>query len=169
MKLTWFGGTTIRIHIGGSILVADPAGISGVDPDELVSGADRVFELDAGLERIDPAAWQPGRVASMLDEPPAVAVYGIEGGAVVSAAGEPPVLLATGVLPMIGRWGRDAVVVVFGEQADRAATEVLDDIGPHLIALAASEPVVDRAFAALKDRLDGTGMVALEPGLALEV
>ena len=25
MKLTWFGGTTIRIYIGGQIFVADPS------------------------------------------------------------------------------------------------------------------------------------------------
>ena len=169
MKLTWFGGTTVRVHIGGSILVADPAGISGVDPDELVSGADRVFVISDGLERIDPAVWQPARAGTMLDEAPPVQVLGVEGGAIVSVAGEAPLLLVIGNLPRIGRWGRDAVVVVFGDEADRLAGAVLDEVGPQLIAIAAPEAVVDRAFAALKDRLDGTGLTSLEAGLALEV
>lgn len=168
MKLTWFGGTTIRIHIGGSILVCDPAGIGGVDPDELVSGADRVFELD-GLARVDPAAWQPGRAGSMLDEMADVAVLGIEGGAVVSVAGEPPLVLARSPLPKLGRWGRDAVIVVFGAAADELAGAVLDAVGPKLIAIAAEEAVVERAFSALRDRLDGTGLASLEAGLALEI
>ena len=169
MKLTWFGGTTVRIHIGGRILVADPAGINGVDPGELVSGADRVFTLDAGLEMVDPAVWQPGRAGTMLDEAPEVAVFGMTGGALVSVAGEPPLVLARAALPKIGRWGRDAVVVVFGDAADALAGDVLDAVGPKLIAIAAPEAAVDRAFAALSGRLDGTGLTSLEAGLALEV
>jgi hypothetical protein len=168
MKLTWFGGTTIRVHIGGSILVCDPAGIGGVDPDELVSGADRVFAMDE-LERVDPAAWQPGRAGSMLDEAGAVSVLGIEGGAIVAVPGEPPLVLVKSELPRLGRWGTDAVVVVFGDAADELAGAVLDAVGPKLIAVAAPEAMVDRAFAALRDRLDGTGLTSLEAGLALEV
>ncbi len=168
MKLTWFGGTTIRIHIGGSILVCDPAGIGGVDPDELVSGADRVFALDE-LAVVDPAVWQPGRVGSMLDEAGAVSVLGIEGGAIVAARGEAPLVLVKATVSRLGRWARDAVVVVFGDGADRQASDVLDAVEPKLIAIAAGEEIVDRAFTALRDRLDGTGLASLEVGLALEV
>ncbi len=169
MKLTWFSGTTLRVHIGGNILVCDPAGISGVDPDELVSGADRIFALGEGLERVDPAVWQPARAGAMLDAAPEVRVLGMEGGAIVSVPGEAPLVLVTGPLSRLGRWGRDAVVVVIGDEADRLAAAVLDEIGPQLIAIAAPEMVVDRAFAALATRLEGTGMVALDAGLALEV
>lgn len=168
MKLTWFGGTTVRVHIGGNILVCDPAGIGGVDPDELVSGADRVFAMDA-LPTSDPAAWQPGRVGTMLDEAADVSVFGIAGGAVIAAPGEAPLVLAKAELPRLGRWSRDAVVVVFGQRADRLAAAVLDAAGPKLIAVAADEAVVDRTFAALRDRLEGTGLTSLEAGLALEV
>lgn len=168
MKLTWFGGTTVRIHIGGSILVCDPAGIGGVDPDELVSGADRVFVLHE-LERVDPVSWQPERAGSMLDQVGTVAVLGVEGGAIVSVAGEPPLVLGKSALPKLGRWSREAVVVVFGDAADALAAGVLETMGPKLIAIAASEMVVDRAFAALRDRLDGTGLTSLEAGLALEI
>ncbi|WP_423068048.1 hypothetical protein [Devosia sp. CN2-171] len=168
MKLTWFGGTTIRIHIGGSILVCDPAGIGGVDPDELVSGADRVFSMGE-LDRVDAATWQPGRAGSMLDEVGEVSVHGIEGGAIVAAPGEPPLVLTTATPPRLGRWGRDSVVVAFGDVADQLAADVLDAVGPKLIAVAAPERVVDKTFSALRNRLNGTGLTSLEVGLALEI
>ncbi|MDB5539989.1 MAG: hypothetical protein JWQ89_1716 [Devosia sp.] len=171
MKLTWFGGTTIRIHIGGRILVADPARISGVDPGELVSGADAVFALDGSLPEIDPVLWEPGRAATMLDEDVLgeVTAHGLAGGALIAAVGEAPLLLLTGTIPKAGRWARDAVVAVFGEDGDRLAAAALEAFGPRLIAVAGSDAVVERAFAALRERLAGTALVALEAGLALEV
>jgi hypothetical protein len=171
MKLTWFGGTTIRIHIGGKILVADPSGIGGVDPDELVSGADATFALDGSLPEIDPVLWQPGRAGTMLDEDMLgeVTTHGLEGGALIAAVGEAPLLLLSQRVPKAGRWARDAVVVVFGDDADRLAAAALDAFGPRLIALAGSDAVVERTFVALRDRLDGTALVALEAGMALEV
>lgn len=171
MKLTWFAGSTIRIHIGGRILVADPAGISGVADGELTSGADVVFFIDEAGEAVDPALWQPRRVASMIDadEMPEVLVHGIEGGALVAAAGEPPLVLLKSAMRRAGRWGRDAVVVVFGDKADVVAGRVLDEVGPHLIAIAAPDAVIERAVEALRDKVGGTLLVALEPGMALEV
>lgn len=171
MKLTWFGGTTIRVHIGGRILVADPAGIGGVVPEELVSGADATFALDGSLPEIDPVLWQPGRAGTMLDEDVLgeVTTHGLAGGALIAAVGEAPLLLLTQAVPKAGRWARDAVIVVFGDQADRLAAGALEAFGPRLIAIAGPDAVVERAFAALRDRLDGTALVALEAGMALEV
>jgi len=171
MKLTWFAGSTIRIHIGGSILVADPAGISGVDASELVSGADVTFFIDEAGEVVDPALWQPRRAAAMIDAEamPEVMVHGIEGGALVAAAGEAPLVLLKGPMGRAGRWAREAVVVAFGDEADVIAGQVLDEIGPHLIAIGAPDATVERAVAALRDRLGETLFVALEPGMALEV
>lgn len=171
MKLTWFGGTTIRIYIGGRILVADPAGINGVDPGELVSGADATFALDGTLPEIDPVLWQPGRPGTMLDEDVLgeATAHGLAGGALIAAVGEPPLLLLTHKVPKAGRWARDAVVVVMGDEANRLAAEALEAFGPKLIAVAAPEGVVERTFAALGERLAGTALVALEAGLALEV
>jgi len=171
MKLTWFAGSTIRIHIGGRILVADPAGISGVDAGELTSGADVVFFIDEAGEGVDPALWQPRRVAAMIDadEVPEVLVHGIKGGALVAAAGEPPLLLLKSAVGRTGRWARDAVVVMFGETADALAEQVLEDVGPHLIAIAAPDTVIERAVGALRDKVGDTLLVALEPGMALEV
>lgn len=171
MKLTWFAGSTIRIHIGGRILVADPAGISGVDAGELTSGADVVFFIDAAGEAVDPALWQPRRMAAMIDadDMPEVLVHGIEGGALLAAAGEPPLLLLKSPMGRAGRWARDAVVVVFGDWADTLAGQVLEDVGPHLVAIAAPDAVIERAVAALRDKVGDTLLVALEPGMALEV
>ncbi|MDP3314477.1 MAG: hypothetical protein Q8M47_00215 [Devosia sp.] len=171
MKLTWFAGSTIRIHIGGRILVADPAGISGVDAGELVSGADATFFIDEAGEAVDPALWQPRRAAAMIDSDavPEVLVHGIEGGALVAAAGEPPLVLLKAPMGRAGRWARDAVVVVFGDAADALAAQVLEDVGPYLIAIAAGDAVIERAIVGLRDKVGETLLVALEPGMALEV
>lgn len=171
MKLTWFAGSTIRIHIGGRILVADPAAIGGVDGEELTSGADATFFIGEAGEAVDPALWQPRRASAMIEdaELPEVLVHGIGGGALVAAAGEPPLLLLKAPMGRAGRWIRDAVVVTFGDEADAVALRMLEDNGPRLIAIGAADAVIERAVGALRDRLGETLLVALEPGMALEV
>lgn len=171
MKLTWFGGSTIRIHIGGKILVADPSGIGGVDPEELVSGADATFALDGSLPEIDPVLWQPRRPGTMLDDDMLgeVTTHGLEGGALIAAIGEAPLLLLSQHVPRVGRWARDSVVVALSDDGDRLAAEALEAFGPRLIAVAGGDAVVERTFVALRDRLGGTALVALEVGMALEV
>lgn len=177
MKLTWFGGTTIRIHIGGAILVVDPAGApGGIDAAELVSGADVVIErFGAGLPEIDPARWKPRKVPRLLDEGedlPTVEAWAAGPGAVlVEAIGEAPLLLVAGGVPALGRWADGAVVALFGDGAGLVVRggAVLDDMPPRLLALAGDEAAIDMAIPALRDRLDGTGLVALEAGMALEV
>ena len=43
MKITWFAAMTFRIHIAGRIIVIESEGApEGVDPGELVSGAQTV-------------------------------------------------------------------------------------------------------------------------------
>jgi hypothetical protein len=103
------------------------------------------------------------------DAVPEVLVHGIEGGALVAAAGEPPLLLLKSPMGRAGRWARDAVVVVFGNMADELAGQVLGELGPHLIAIAAPDAVIERAVGALRDKVGDTLLVALEPGMALEV
>jgi len=175
MKLTWFGGTTIRIHIGGAILVIDAAGApSQIDPAELVSGAERVFSLSGqGLETVETDSWRPRR-PKPLDEDgdQSVKAYHVADRAIlIDAIGEPPLILAADSLPILGRWAGDAVVVLFGDgpSISGLGEALLDVAPPKLIALAAEEPDVDFAIDALRDRLDGTGLVSLEAGLALEV
>jgi hypothetical protein len=170
MKLTWFGGTTLRVHIGGRILVCDPRGIQGIDGGELVSGADRVFRFDEALPELDPARWQPRRAGALINDDALVMdvlLHRLAPGAVLlDAAGAPPLVLLNGPVPAAGRWARDAVAVAFGADAAASALEVL---APRLIALALPEPALEATFAALRDRLNGTALVALESGMALEV
>jgi hypothetical protein len=180
MKLTWFAHTTIRIHVGGKILVADPDEAPDfVDRRELVAGADRVFGLaapDAALPGIDPAQWRRRAARRPIDETPAeeeIKVLSIGRRAVlIDAVGEPPlVLVASSEAPRFGRWADDAVVVLFGSREGLVATGtvLLDIARPRLIALAADEQTIDLAVAELREHLDGAGLVSLEPGLALEV
>lgn len=177
MRLTWFGGTTMRIHIGGAMLVMDAAGApSTIDAAELVSGADRRIEsIGQSLPETDAKAWKPRRPARLLDDGDkleAVQVWKAGSGAVlVDASGEPPLLLVQQQLPRLGRWASDAVVVLFGQAISMSAVggALLEQSPPKLLALAGKETDVDMTIAALRERLDGTGLVALEAGLALEV
>jgi hypothetical protein len=177
MKLTWFGGTTVRIHIGGAILVVDAAGApDGIDAAELVSGADVVIaRFGAALPEVDAARWKPRKVPRLLDEgdslPEVEAWAAGQGAVLVEAVGEPPLLLVAGSVPALGRWAEDAVVLLFGDGASLAGLgeAVLDDMPPRLLALAGDEAAIDVAIPALRDRLDGTGLVALEAGMALEI
>lgn len=177
MKLTWFGGTTIRIHIGGTILVLDPAQApEGIDGAELVSGADTVIAgFGAALAAVDVRSWKPRKPPRLLDEgtePAPVQAWAAGTGVVlVDAMGEPPLLLVAGDMPVLGRWAESAVVALFGpgERLAAVGRAVLDDVPPRLLALAGNEADIDVAIPALRDRLDGTGLVALEAGLALEI
>jgi len=46
MKLTWFGGTTLRVYVGGEIVVIDAGGAAdGIDHGELVAGANHLVAL----------------------------------------------------------------------------------------------------------------------------
>lgn len=177
MKLTWFGGTTIRIHIGGAILVVNPAGApDGIDAAELVSGADSVISgFGSELTAVDTATWKPRKPARLLDEgevPPEVEAWSVGAGALlIDAVGEPPLLLVAGDIPALGRWAEGAVMTLFGDGETLAALgqAALDDRPPRLLALAGSEAAMDVAIPALRGSLDGTGLVALEAGLALEI
>lgn len=177
MKLTWFGGTTIRIHIGGAILVLNPDGAPDtIDLAELLSGADQVIGgFGADLVVTDGQNWKPRKVPRLLDEgdtlAPVEAWSCAAGTVLIDAIGEAPLLLLNGNAPALGRWAESAVVVLFGG-GDRLATlgqAVLKDRAPRLLALAGDEAAVDLAIPALRGLLDGTGLVALEAGLALEV
>mgnify|MGYP001024573485 CR=1 FL=1 len=154
------------------MLVVDPAPIGGVEPAELVSGADRVIGLSDGFEEIDPLRWQPRRVAALLEESagPGVEVWRLGAGLVlIEAVGEPPLLLATAPPAGAGRWGRDAVVVAMGDDVTGVTVGALAALGPRLIAVAGGDDAVGAALDAVRDRLDETGFMALEAGLAVEI
>jgi hypothetical protein len=176
MKLTWFGGTALRIYIGGEIVVVDADDApAGVDSAELLSGADRAVRLtgDHTIARVDPSQWRPKPPPRPIDAASPVEVLAIGPCTLlIAAAGEPPlVILGSGEQPRFGRWADGAVVVLTsGRESFLAeATVLLDVARPCLVALAADEQMLDTAIAQLSEHLDGAGLVSLEPGLALEV
>lgn len=174
MQLTWFGGTTFRIHIGGKMLVVDAEGASGgIDRTELLSGADRAFGLADDLPAAEARRWAPRKVGALIDaetELPEALVWRLGPNVVlIEAVGEPPLLIATGEGTEAGRWGRDAVVIVAGSNLPKTAVSVVNEIGPRLLAIAGGEHAIDETIEAVRDLLDGTGLMAMEPALALEI
>lgn len=180
MKFTWFGGATLRIHIGGRIIVTDPdRAPQGVDRSELVSGADRQIDLaapDPLVPMLDPATWRPQRLPRMIEEgeglPEVLTLRIADDAILVDAAGEPALVVLAGPrLPRFGRWADDAVIVVCGagEAIVAATTALLDVARPRLIALAADEQTLDLAIDELREHLQGVPLNSLEPGMALEV
>lgn len=174
MKLTWFGAETVRAYIGGAILVlnADRAP-AAVDQAELLSGADQVITTTS-LPLIDLTTWRPRVPTRLLDEQsePSVNAYTSASAAVlVDAAGEPPLLLFPQSRPKLGRWADQAVILLGGngEELVQLGMAVLSQRAPRLLALAGDDNALDHAVPALRDHLDGTGLVALEQGMALEV
>lgn len=174
MKLTWFGGTTVRVHIGGSILVVDPeAAPAGIDRVELLSGADQIVTTGS-LRRADLTTWRARKSVRLLDEAtqPPVEAWSSESGAILlDAIGEPPLLLFPRIGPALGRWADNAVVAISGEgeQLLDLASAVLAERTPRLLVLAGDEAAIDHAVPRLRDHLDGAVLVALEAGMALEV
>ena len=175
MKLTWFGGTTLRVYIAGEIVVIDAdAAPAGVDRSELLAGADRTVAIDrSALPAVDAAKWRPKAPSRELDAAPALEILRIGADSIlIAAAGEPPLaILGAGEPPRFGRWADGAVVVLTSgrESFIAEATVLLDIARPRLIALAADEQTLDLAIEELSEHLDGAGLVSLEPGLALEV
>ena len=176
MKITWFGGATFRLHIGGGIVVMGTDNApDGIDRNELLGGADHAITLSGNLPVADAVRWKrraPVRLLDADDRNRPLEFWSIgENSLLVDADGEAPLVLLGGVVPEMGRWAEKAVLVVFGSSASLAdhALAVLDSVAPRLIALAGNEAEVDAAFAALRDRLDGTGLVALERGMAVEI
>ena len=176
MKLTWFGGTTLRIYTGGEIVVIDAQDAPhDVDRGELLAGADRGVGLtgDHAETSIDPVQWRPKPAPRGIDEQRPVDILRIAPSALlISAGGEAPlVILGSGEPPRFGRWADGAVIVLISgrESLVAEATVLLDVARPKLIAIAADEQTLDSAIAELSEHLDGAGLVSLEPGLALEI
>lgn len=174
MKLTWFGGASLRAYVGGEIVVVDAdAAPANVDRGELLAGADRVVTFaDTAVSVIDPTAWRPRPAGRPMDEPPPMDMFRIgEHALLLAAAGEPPlVLLGPGELPPFGRWADGAVIILLSREGLVAeVTALLDVARPRVIALAVNEHTLDRVVGELAEHLDGAGLVSMEPGLALEV
>lgn len=173
MKITWFGGATFRVQIGGQILVVDAQSApDGIDRNELVSGADRVVGLGEPQMQADAAYWKRRPAERLLDtgdQVRPVELWSIGAGSLlIDGDDDMPLLLLGGSVPEAGRWMEKAVVVLVGSGMAERASALLEAAPPRLIALAGDEVEVSAAFDAVRESLDGTGLVALEPGLAVE-
>jgi hypothetical protein len=173
MKLTWFGGTALRVYVGGQILVIDPdAAPVAVDRGEMLAGADRVVSPGDPLPVVDPATWRAARVPRLMEELPPAQVARLEQTLLISAAGEPAlVIVGAGGLPRFGRWAKGAVIVLTSANKHLVAdvSALLDVAEPRLLAMAVDEQTLDRVVDEVAEHLNGTGLSSLEPGLALEV
>jgi hypothetical protein len=175
MKLTWFGGATFRLHAGGQIVVVNAYGAPlGVDRQELTGGADRVISPEDSLPATDGARWRARPAQRLLDAGDAerpIEIWGCgPNGVIVDADGERPVLLSLGADAAVpGNWIASGVAVLAGEQLAPRTLALLDATPPRFIALAGSEAELDATLATVRDRLEGTSLVALEPGMAVEL
>lgn len=170
MKVTWFSGTALRVHIGGSILLFDSSAATGVNRLELESAADAIIQLSDPLEQLDFVAWTPPRAPSPLDEEVEVAVevFGVPGGVLVSAAGEPPLIILNSQPQRAGRWSRDAIAVLLDEDAGTLFKAVLDALSPTMILIPeAFAQALD--FSALAAECSGTAVQVLESRLGVEI
>lgn len=174
MKLTWFGKTTFRVHIGGQILVIDPdAASSRLDRNEVMSGADQVIAMNGDHPAANGAAWKPRPAERLLDAgdaPRTAQIWALGPDSLLIDADEDmPLLVLGGDVPPLGRWVERAAVVLAGGGLALRGAQLAGTFAPRLMALAGSEAELDAAFAQLPPLLDGTALLALEPGLAVEV
>ena len=178
MKLTWFGGTTLRVYLGGEIVVVDADGApEGVSRQELTSGADRLVSLREAYPLIDPESWKIPRPSRAIDESRRLEVLSIGlDTCLISGEGDPPLLILNVTeLPRLGHWVDDAVVAAFGERGAALVEDIvmLDLAKPRHVVLGATDEAVDQLFDRLEtidDRFwDDFRFSSLEPGLAVEV
>ncbi|WP_297104793.1 hypothetical protein [uncultured Devosia sp.] len=173
MKLTWFGSSTFRVQTGGQVIALDPEGApAGVDRSELVSGADRVVRAADSLVDVDPAIWRPRPTERLLDAADGlrpVEIWSVgPSGLLLDGDDDVPLLLLGGPVPELGRWVEKAAVVMFGADLAGRCHALLQGQAPGLVAVAGSDREIDAVFADIPNLLDGTGLIALEPGLAVE-
>lgn len=176
MRLTWFGGSTFRLYLGGRIIVTSPdRAPAGVEHAELVAAADHLIDLEDGIsefEVIDPERWHPRRPKRLVDQSgeTIVELFAVgDEGLIVDEAEEGPVIIAPAGLKAWGRFADDAVVVVYGvpEAVTRGVNALAMVARPKLIALAA-EGLTDDQFARTASAAGASPVQVLERGLALE-
>jgi Predicted Zn-dependent hydrolases of the beta-lactamase fold len=173
MKITWFGQSALRIHLGGQVVVIDAGQANaGVDQGELRSGADIVLALDDPQPKVDGSTWKPRPAQRLLEAGEQTRPVDMwspgQRSVLIDPDEDMPLLVAGGPVPALGRWIERTVVLMVGSDLAERAQALLAGGAPRLLALAAEEREVDAAIGAIRDRLDGTGVVALEPGLAVE-
>lgn len=176
MKITWFGGTTFRLYVGGRIFVTDAdKAPSGVDPHEVAAAADYKVDLTdriADFPFLDAENWERRRPLRVIDAPEEdiFELYTISGeGIFIDEPEEGPVIIAPAGETAWGHFADDAVVILFGESA--AVSEGIKSLTvaarPKLIAIATSQ-LSDVEIGALSKACRKCPMQVLEAGLSLE-
>jgi len=176
MKITWFGGSTFRLYIGGVIFVTDIVHApEGVDQRELSAGADHRIDLRDGLVEfpyLDIENWRPRRPGRMIDIPAEqiAALYTISGEALfIDEPQEGPVIIAPSDQTAWGHFADNAVAVLYGppKSINSGARALMLSARPKLIAIA-TEGLGEREFQALAEICDGCALQVLEPGMSVE-
>lgn len=176
MKITWFGGSTFRLYIGGQIFVTDEKRApAGVDAHEVAAAADHRIDLSDGIvefDTLDVENWQRKRPRRVIDEPveEIAALFTIEGEALfIDEPQEGPVIVAPGGQTAWGRFADNAVVVLYGAPPAvlEGAQALLIAARPKLIAIA-SEGFSDRQFESLGKVCGDCALQILEQGFAVE-
>lgn len=178
MKITWFAGRTVRLHIAGRIAVFDPAGApEDIDLSEVLSGADTTISPQAdALPAFEPSRWKPRKRSRLIDTEEGIEGLSLhrlgEDGLVADSLDEGLLVLACSVSPIPwNRWADGAVVVLIGSGAHCAGggTALLEIARPRLVALAVTDGRTQVAFETLAPLVGDTSLTVLEPGLAVEV
>lgn len=176
MRITWFGGSTFRLYVGGKIFVTDAERApDGVDPHEVGAAADHKIDLSDGIVEfpyLDVENWRPKKPVRVIDEPAEqiLALFTIEGEALfIDEPQEGPVIVAPGGHTAWGRFADNAVVLLYGAPSAvlEGAQSLLIAARPKLITIAA-EGFSDTQFAILAEVCGECAVQVLEPGFAVE-
>lgn len=177
MKITWFGGTTFRIYVGGRIFVTDAGKAPGTaNMHEVAAAAD--YRIDLGGEKpafplLDAENWRRRKPLRLVDAPAEEVfdLYTLSGEAIfIDEPEEGPVVLAPARDTAWGRFADDAVLILHGdaEALAEGVRSVTAIARPRLIAIAAPE-MDDAQVQAIAGLCGGCAIQVLERGLPLEV
>lgn len=176
MKITWFGGSTFRLYIGGKIFVTDAERApEGVSPHEVGAAADQRIDLSDGIVEfpyLEVETWRRKKPLRLIDEPveQIAALYTIEGEALfIDEPQEGPLIVAPGGQTAWGRFADDSVVVLHGRAEDIVAgvKSLLIAARPKLVAIA-SDGLSEGQFSELAAVCGDCALQVLEKGFAIE-
>lgn len=176
MRLTWFGGSTFRLYLGGEIFVLDAdRAPGGVDAYEVAAAANYSFTTGpalAALPAVDPQTWQRAAPKRLIDasENAAAQVFALgDTGILIDEAEEGPVILSAAAQHEWGRFADGAMVVLFGapDIVAQDGANLLDVARPLMVAVA-SKGFSDAQFSVLAQHAGKSTLQMLEPGFAIE-
>jgi len=177
MKITWFGGSTFRLYVGGKIFVTDAdKAPDGINAHEVAAAADHRIDLSDGIADfpyLDAENWTPRRPRRALDMPDEqlYELYTISGEALfIDEPEEGPVIVAPAGQTAWGRFADNGVIVLYG-----AAHQLAGDISNLILAarpkllMVAVDGLTDALIGEISPVANGCAVQIMEPGLSLEV